>query len=89
MFVESAHHFTCFIHTPGRLLPKFHALQRLQRHIDRMRCLNTTLFALFSERRCGRVKANYNMPSVHLVTSTPPCYKIMNTEPNLECAEYC
>jgi len=37
------------------LLPKCHALQRLLRQIDRMRCLNTTLFALLSERRCCRV----------------------------------
>jgi len=42
----------------GSLLPKCNALQRLNRHIDRMRCLNATLFARFSkaaEKQCGNV----------------------------------
>jgi len=35
-------------------LPKCNALQCLYRHIDRIRCLNATFYALFLERRRGR-----------------------------------
>jgi len=36
-------------------LPKCNALQCLKRLIDRMRCLNATFYARFSERRRGQV----------------------------------
>jgi len=53
-------HLTCYTDLLRyALLPKCHALQQCQqRHIDRMRCLSTTLFTPFLERWCYRfVKA--------------------------------